>query len=126
MVAVVTPNWPRLNNEPARAPGPTTPAKNSLSSYAARNSFDARLPTGAGWPVRPINGTVCVISEVAVRRVVLLLTDVEGSTALWQADPDAMNEAMRRHHEIVHAAVARHGGWRPVDQGEGDAVFAAF
>lgn len=33
---------------------------------------------------------------------------------------------MRRHHEIVHAAVTAHGGWRPVDQGEGDAVFAAF
>ncbi|HVE99327.1 MAG TPA: hypothetical protein VNA12_09120 [Mycobacteriales bacterium] len=56
----------------------------------------------------------------------LVLTDVEGSTRLWRDDPDAMDAAMRRHHEIVHRAVAENDGWRPVDQGEGDAVFAAF
>ncbi len=33
---------------------------------------------------------------------------------------------MRRHHRIVHDAIDAHGGWRPIDQGEGDAVFAAF
>ncbi len=37
-----------------------------------------------------------------------------------------MDAAMTRHHEIIHGAVAAHGGFRPVDQGEGDAVFAAF
>lgn len=56
----------------------------------------------------------------------LVLTDVQGSTRLWQDEPVAMDAAMTRHHEIVHGAVAEHGGWRPVDQGEGDAVFAAF
>jgi predicted ATPase/class 3 adenylate cyclase len=58
--------------------------------------------------------------------VVLVLTDVEGSTRLWADHPEAMNAVMARHHQIVHGAVAAHGGWRPVDQGEGDAVFAAF
>ena len=58
--------------------------------------------------------------------VVLVLTDVQGSTRLWQDESVAMDAAMARHHEIVHSAVAEHGGWRPVDQGEGDAVFAAF
>ena len=56
----------------------------------------------------------------------LVMTDVEGSTRLWQDEPAAMDSAMRRHHEIVHGAVQAHGGWRPVDQGEGDSVFAAF
>ncbi len=56
----------------------------------------------------------------------LALTDVQGSTRLWQDEPAAMDAAMARHHAIVHGAVAEHGGWRPVDQGEGDAVFAAF
>ncbi len=37
-----------------------------------------------------------------------------------------MDAAMARHHEIIHGAVQAHGGFRPVDQGEGDAVFAAF
>lgn len=58
--------------------------------------------------------------------LVLVLTDVQGSTRLWQDEPVAMDAAMARHHEIVHGAVAARGGWRPVDQGEGDAVFAAF
>jgi predicted ATPase/class 3 adenylate cyclase len=54
------------------------------------------------------------------------MTDVVGSTRLWREAPDEMNAAMARHHTIIHAAVARHGGWRPVEQGEGDSVFAAF
>ncbi|HVE62716.1 MAG TPA: adenylate/guanylate cyclase domain-containing protein [Mycobacteriales bacterium] len=58
--------------------------------------------------------------------VVLVMTDVQGSTRLWSEAPAAMDAAMRRHHEIVHGAVAEYGGWRPVDQGEGDSVFAAF
>ena len=56
----------------------------------------------------------------------LVMTDVQGSTQLWAREPDAMDSAMRRHHEIVHTAVAVHGGFRPPDQGEGDAVLAAF
>lgn len=61
-----------------------------------------------------------------MQTAVLLLTDVVGSTRLWAGEHQAMNAAMGRHHEIVHALAAAHGGWRPVDQGEGDAVFAAF
>jgi class 3 adenylate cyclase len=57
---------------------------------------------------------------------VLVMTDVEGSMRSWAEHPEAMNVVMGRHHAIVHGAVAAHGGWRPVDQGEGDAVFAAF
>lgn len=56
----------------------------------------------------------------------LLLTDVVGSTALWQAHPAQMNTAMARHHDIVAKAVAAYGGRLPQDQGEGDARFAAF
>jgi predicted ATPase/class 3 adenylate cyclase/tetratricopeptide (TPR) repeat protein len=56
----------------------------------------------------------------------LLLTDVVGSTALWQQHPAQMNAAMARHHDIVAKAVATHGGRLPQDQGEGDARFAAF
>lgn len=58
--------------------------------------------------------------------VTFLLTDVEGSTPLWEADPVAMATAMRRHEELVSTAVAAHGGARPLEQGEGDNVVAAF
>ena len=56
----------------------------------------------------------------------LLLTDVVGSTAMWQAHPGQMSTAMARHHEIVAEVVAAHDGRLPVDQGEGDARFAVF
>lgn len=56
----------------------------------------------------------------------LVLTDVEGSTRLWRDAPDAMDIAMARHEELVKAATAEHGGWRPADQGEGDSTFLAF
>lgn len=56
----------------------------------------------------------------------MFLTDVEGSTRLWEEHPDAMPQAIQRHHELAHEAIERHGGYRPPDQGEGDSVFAVF
>jgi predicted ATPase/class 3 adenylate cyclase/DNA-binding CsgD family transcriptional regulator len=58
--------------------------------------------------------------------VTLLLTDVEGSTRLWESSTDAMAAAIDRHYRLMDAAVALHNGVRPVEQGEGDSVVAAF
>jgi predicted ATPase/class 3 adenylate cyclase/DNA-binding CsgD family transcriptional regulator len=58
--------------------------------------------------------------------VTFLLSDVEGSTRLWQLDEDLMASAIARHYELLDAAVTRHGGVRPLEQGEGDSVVAAF
>jgi predicted ATPase/class 3 adenylate cyclase/DNA-binding CsgD family transcriptional regulator len=58
--------------------------------------------------------------------VAFLLTDIEGSSARWDADPAAMAPAVTRHYAILDEAVARHGGVRPVEQGEGDSIVAAF
>jgi class 3 adenylate cyclase/DNA-binding CsgD family transcriptional regulator len=58
--------------------------------------------------------------------VTFLLTDVEGSTRLWEEEGERMGAAVRAHFDIVHDAIARHGGVRPLDQGEGDSVAAAF
>jgi class 3 adenylate cyclase len=56
----------------------------------------------------------------------LLLADIEGSTRLWEQHPDVMSEVMERHHALARAAVERHRGYRPPDQGEGDSIFAVF
>ena len=56
----------------------------------------------------------------------MLLTDVEGSTVLWEEHPVEMRHAMQRHHEIGHDAISRHFGYLPPDQGEGDSLFAVF
>ena len=56
----------------------------------------------------------------------LLLADVEGSTLLWESQPDEMTAALARFEHTVSEVVAAHGGVRPVEQGEGDSFVAAF
>ena len=58
--------------------------------------------------------------------VTLLLSDVERSTSLWEADEEAAAAAIARHYELFDVAIAAHEGVRPVEQGEGDSVVAAF
>ena len=53
-----------------------------------------------------------------------LLTDIEGSTRLWQAAPDAMQVALARHDVILRRGIEAHGGY--VFKTAGDAFFAAF
>lgn len=58
--------------------------------------------------------------------VTLLLADVEGSTAGWEADPDGMANAIAELNELVDDQIGLHDGVRPVEQGEGDSFVAAF
>ena len=58
--------------------------------------------------------------------VTLLLADVEGSTRLWETQPDEMTTAIARLNQTVSAIIATHNGVRPVEQGEGDSFVAAF
>jgi predicted ATPase/class 3 adenylate cyclase/DNA-binding CsgD family transcriptional regulator len=56
----------------------------------------------------------------------LLLADVEGSTRLWQAQPEEMTSAIARLNQTVSEVIAAYDGVRPVEQGEGDSFVAAF
>jgi predicted ATPase/class 3 adenylate cyclase len=56
--------------------------------------------------------------------VTLLFTDVEGSTRLWETDPGAMAVALRRHDDMVRAAIEDAGGY--VFKTVGDSFCAAF
>lgn len=58
--------------------------------------------------------------------VTFLFTDVEGSTRMFEQAPDAMLEALRRHDEVIEAAVAAHGGIPVRPRGEGDSRFIVF
>lgn len=55
---------------------------------------------------------------------VFLFTDIEGSTARWEANRLAMQQALRRHDAIVRAAIESHGG--TVFKTVGDAFCAVF
>jgi predicted ATPase/class 3 adenylate cyclase/DNA-binding CsgD family transcriptional regulator len=56
----------------------------------------------------------------------LLLADVEGSTRLWETQPEEMAAAIARLNQVVCEVIAAHDGVRPVEQGEGDSFVAAF
>ncbi|MED5811129.1 BTAD domain-containing putative transcriptional regulator [Mycolicibacterium sp. 050232] len=60
------------------------------------------------------------------RAVTFLLTDIEGSTAAWEADSAAMAVALARHDEIVELVVTSRGGRLIKTRGEGDATFSVF
>ncbi len=56
--------------------------------------------------------------------VTLLFTDVEGSTRLWETEPEHMARALRRHDELLRTAIGQAGGY--VFKTIGDAFCAAF
>lgn len=62
----------------------------------------------------------------APQRVAVLLTDIEGSTRLWQDHAAVMPVVLMAHHRAVAEVVAEQGGRLPPDQGEGDARLAVF
>ncbi len=62
-----------------------------------------------------------------VGTVTFLLTDVAGSTSMWERESaEDMRTAIMRHYEILSEAVDANGGVRPQEQGEGDSIVAAF
>ena len=56
--------------------------------------------------------------------VTFAFTDIEGSTARWDRDRAAMQEALRRHDELLRSIVAQHNGH--VFKTLGDAFYCAF
>ena len=66
------------------------------------------------------------VSELPTGTVTLLLADIEGSTRLWESQPQEMAAAVARLDRALCEIVAAHGGVRPVEQGEGDSFVVAF
>src|SRR3982751_690260 len=66
------------------------------------------------------------MAELPSGTVTFLLTDVEGSTALWEESPESMRVALARHDALFEQAVSEHGGVHIRPRGEGDSRFAVF
>jgi predicted ATPase/class 3 adenylate cyclase/DNA-binding CsgD family transcriptional regulator len=66
------------------------------------------------------------VSGLPTGTVTLLLADVEGSTRLWETQPEEMTAAIAALDDALTDLVAVHGGVRPVEQGEGDSFVLAF
>jgi predicted ATPase/class 3 adenylate cyclase len=79
-----------------------------------------------GWDVDRTVDVVDTTFALPAGTVTFLLSDIEASTRLWEAQPDAMAEAVPVLYELLAETIGRYGGVRPVEQGEGDSVVAAF
>ena len=112
----------------------------AMLDRASMLSDEAAVSSSTDWP-RPLRWSVPSMSvgsggaepggaydyfALPTGTVTFLLTDVEGSTLGWEAGPTLMGAAIDRHYEILDDAVARNGGVRPQEQGEGDSIVAAF
>lgn len=58
--------------------------------------------------------------------VTFVLTDIEGSTDLWNGHPEVMASVIVRHHELAAEIAEVHGGRMPRSQGEGDSTLTGF
>ncbi len=54
--------------------------------------------------------------------VTFLLTDLEGSTRMWEQDPEAMKAAMARHDELLENSIAANHGFVFARMGDGMAA----
>ena len=66
------------------------------------------------------------VSGLPTGTVTLLLADVEGSTRLWESEPDEMSAAIARLDATLADLIVVHDGVRPAEQGEGDSFVLAF
>jgi predicted ATPase/class 3 adenylate cyclase len=88
-------------------------------------SFAGAAATGAadlspGGPEEPVD------ADVPAGTVTFLLTDIEGSTRLWETMPDAMEVALARHNQLLTSVIEGHGGVVVTARGEGDSFFVVF
>ena len=65
-------------------------------------------------------------SELPTGVVTFVLTDIEGSSGLWEADPVAMAAALELHDELVARAAEEHAGRVLKTKGEGDSTLTVF
>src|SRR5262245_2682440 len=117
----------------------------ALQAYQnARRQLVEELGIEPGWRLRELEAAVLAQEEsLALERpqpprrrressdlpsgvVTFLLTDIEGSSALWEADPAAMADSLERHDEIIAGCTEAHGGRLPKSQGEGDSPLTVF
>ena len=64
------------------------------------------------------------MAELPSGTVTFLFTDIEGSTRMWEKEPDAMRSALALHDAVVHGAIAECRG--RLVKSTGDGAFAAF
>jgi hypothetical protein len=82
---------------------------------------------GAGAPgLSPSGAATPGQAGLPAGTVTFLLTDIEGSTRLWESVPDAMEMALERHNRLLTEVIGGNGGVVMTSRGEGDSFFAVL
>jgi predicted ATPase/class 3 adenylate cyclase len=88
---------------------------------------DAALDAPASdTPAREIVEVPTAVEPLPDGVVTLFLTDIAGSTELWDRHPDDMAKALVRHEDLIAHVVADHNGRLLKTRGEGDSTLSVF
>jgi hypothetical protein len=96
-----------------------------LAVLLSESFADATLHLGVSRPL-PVGRTEPDGAGLPAGTMTFLLTDIEGSTQLWESEPEAMEVALQRHDRLLGEGIEEHGGSVITSRGEGDSVFAVF
>src|SRR5215216_5464317 len=121
-----------LSGSPPRGGAPAWPAgldaeRRRVFEEAIRlgtASAPSRRPTSAGELVERLRAGW--EADVPTGVVTVCMTDLEGSTALWEAHPHAMGAAIVRHDALIAQVVEARGGRLLQSMGEGDSTVSVF
>ena len=94
--------------------------KNASIGSAVKRGGDHNSDPGFSFQPDPVSPSAGPPQNNAT----IVLTDVQGSTSLWESNPQAMQEALDIHDKILRRFCAFHNGYE-IDT-EGDAFFLAF
>ncbi len=87
---------------------------------------DSRLLTDLAAHAAPTLHGVLESAPLPAGIVTFLMTDIEGSTRLWEDHPETMAAALRTHDAMVRHIVGDGGGVLVKWRGEGDSTFSVF
>ena len=96
-----------------------------LAVLLSESFADATISIGASRP-SPAGPGEPDGAELPAGTLTFLLTDIEGSTRLWETEPEAMEVALQRHDRLLAEVIEGHGGAVVTSRGEGDSFFAVF
>ena len=110
----------RVGHEHARKPGVTVLSGGDSAQDRAAVILTPDQRVRAAGPGEPGGG------ELPAGTLTFLLSDIEGSSRLWESEPEAMEVALQQHDRLLAAVIESHGGAVVTSRGEGDSFFAVF
>jgi predicted ATPase/DNA-binding SARP family transcriptional activator/class 3 adenylate cyclase len=99
---------------------PSPELRNLEQAVLAQHPSLGLLHSPAGATQRP------AVAALPTGLVTFLLTDVVGSTRLWDTAPRPMAAALETHDTLIRQVVEAHGGVLLKARGEGDSTFSVF